>query len=104
VRAVVDKAKAGDMAAARIILDRLCPVRRGRPVQFSIPDETTAGGLLEAMGGVLRATAAGELTPEEAASLASVLASHRQAIETADIEARLRALEEMKDGRSEAAT
>ena len=37
IEAVVAAAKGGDMTAARIVLDRLAPVRRGRPVQFDLP-------------------------------------------------------------------
>ena len=31
VQAVLDKAKSGDMAAARLVIDRIVPVRKGRP-------------------------------------------------------------------------
>jgi hypothetical protein len=34
VQAVVEKAKAGDMTAARMIIDRMVPLRRGRPTPF----------------------------------------------------------------------
>src|SRR4051794_1011252 len=37
VAKVVEAAKAGDMTASRLILDRIVPARRGRPVQFTLP-------------------------------------------------------------------
>ena len=92
-RAVVQAARNGDMAAARIILDRLAPVRRGRPVQFDLPDGNNAESLSVAFGAVLRAVAAGEITPEEGAAVATVLEARRRAIETADLEARIAAVE-----------
>jgi hypothetical protein len=42
VRAVVAKAKQGDMRAARLVLDRIAPLRRGRPVTNGLPDVRTA--------------------------------------------------------------
>ena len=44
VESVLTAAKAGDMTACRIILDRLVPVRRGRPVLFDFrPGPMPAG-------------------------------------------------------------
>ena len=34
---------AGDMTAARLILDRIVPVRKGRPVRLPLPPVKTAG-------------------------------------------------------------
>src|SRR5690349_3979381 len=70
VRAVSHAAQNGDMQAARIILDRLAPIRRGRPVQFEMPAILDAAGIAGAFAAVLRAMAAGELTPEEGTAVA----------------------------------
>src|SRR3954469_23570772 len=64
-RAVSNAAQNGDMQAARTILDRLAPIRRGRPVQFAMPAILDAAGIAEAFATVLRSMAGGELTPEE---------------------------------------
>lgn len=93
VQAVVTAARTGDMTAARIILDRLVPVRKGRPVQFDLPDADTAESLSGSFGAVLRAVAGGELTPEEGVAVRILLEARRKAIETAELEARLSALE-----------
>ena len=37
VRAVIDAAKGGDMTAARLVLDRIAPPCRGRPVRLDLP-------------------------------------------------------------------
>ena len=34
MRAVIDAAKGGDMTAARLILDRIAPARKGCPISF----------------------------------------------------------------------
>jgi hypothetical protein len=83
----------GDMTAARIVLDRLCPVRRGRPVEFTPPASLTAAGLTEALKHVIDATACGHLTPDEAATLATVFEAGRRVVESEQLEERLRAIE-----------
>ena len=45
VRAVLTAAKAGDMVAARLVLDRIVPPRRGRPVAFALPAMQTGADL-----------------------------------------------------------
>ena len=47
-----------------------------------------------AVGELARAMAAGDLTTDEASAAASVIEMHRRAIETCDIEQRLRKVEE----------
>jgi hypothetical protein len=92
-RAVVAAAQDCDMAAARIVLDRLAPVRRGRPVHFDLPAGTDAAGLSAAFDAVLIAVADGQITPEEAASVATLLEARRKAAETAEVTERIAALE-----------
>ena len=46
-----------------------------------------------AFDAVLQAVAGGELTPEEGASITTVLEARRKAIETVELEARIAALE-----------
>lgn len=97
VQAVLTAARSGDMQAARIVLDRLSPARKGRPVTFPLPKDVSGEGIAEAFAAVLRAVAEGELTPEEGAAVGGLLEARRRAIETAEVEARLKALEERKE-------
>ena len=46
-RSVIDAAKGGDMTAARIVLDRITPVRRDRPVVFESAAHRDDGGSAE---------------------------------------------------------
>lgn len=93
LRAVVRAAEQGDMAAARIVLDRAWPIRRGRPVRFALPPLESLADVSRATAAIAAATAAGELTSDEAAGLAGVLAAHVRAAEVADLEARIATLE-----------
>jgi hypothetical protein len=93
VRAVLSAAKGGDMAAARLVLDRILPARRGRPVVFALPTVQGAADLPKALAAVVAAVAAGNLTPEEGQAVAAVLEVQRRGIELADHERRLEELE-----------
>jgi hypothetical protein len=82
VRAVIAAAKGGDPTAMRLCVERLVPLRKGRPVVFDLPPVKTAADIAGAVGGLARAMAAGELTTDEASAAASVIEMHRRAIET----------------------
>jgi hypothetical protein len=56
-------------------------------------NECTAADLPIAVGAVTEAVAAGDLTPDEAQSVAALLELQRRAIETAELEQRIAALE-----------
>jgi len=96
VESVIKAAKAGDMVAARLILERVSPVRKGRTVQFALPAVEKADDVLGALGSVIAAVASGELTPDEGATIAGLLEAKRRAIETVEFENRILALEEKK--------
>jgi hypothetical protein len=93
VRAVIEKAKQGDIIALRLCLDRILPPRRDRPVHFIIPELHTVDDTCKAMAAITAAVASGELTPIEAAELSSVIETYVKAIEATEIERRVRALE-----------
>jgi hypothetical protein len=95
--AVVAAAKGGDIRAADLLLRRLWPERRGRSVMLELPAMKSASDLPTVLGVVAEAVAAGELTPEEGQALAGVLEAQRRALETADLEVRIAALEQ-KEG------
>ncbi len=94
VSAVVTAAKGGDMTAARLVLERISPLRKGRPVCLDLPTVQTASDIAAAMAALTAAMASGEVTPDEAATVASVFEVRRKALETEELEKRLLALEE----------
>jgi Family of unknown function (DUF5681) len=98
VDAVIGKARAGDLDAAKLLLARVWPPRRGRAVCVRLPPITTAADLPVALAAVVQAVAAGALTPDEASAIANVLEVQRRAVETAGLDARVTALEEAAGG------
>jgi hypothetical protein len=95
-RKAIELAKAGDGTALRLCLERLIPARRDRPVNFDLPAIETANDAAKAMGAILQAVAAGEISPSEGAEVARLLESFTKALEIAAFEQRLTALENRK--------
>jgi len=93
-RKAIELAKAGDMQALRLCMDRLVPPRKDSPVAFALPEMKTANDAVFAMGALVNAVAAGHLTPTEAAELTRMVQAFAKIIETAQFEERIRKLEE----------
>lgn len=89
----IEMAKEGDQRAAEVILGRVWPARKGRPVTLELPKIETAADIVSALGAVADAVAAGDVTPDEGSAVANVLEIKRRTIETADLESRISALE-----------
>jgi hypothetical protein len=64
-----------------------------RPIAFELPTIETAGDASRAMGAILAAGAAGDVTPGEAEAVAKILETHIRTLEACDFERRLAALE-----------
>ena len=94
VRTAVEWAKKGNMTALRLCLDRIVPPRRDRPVRFAMPALNSTEDAAKAVGAITVAVARGELTPSEAGELSRVIEAYVRAIETSEIERRLKILEE----------
>jgi hypothetical protein len=95
-RKAVDLALAGDVTALRLCLERITPARKDAPVLFELPPMDGAASAACAMGAILASVAIGELTPSEASGLAGLIEGYRKALETTELEARLKALEEKR--------
>ena len=92
----IDAALAGDMTAIRLVLDRLVPPAKERPVSLELPDAKDAAGIAEAQTAILQAVAAGQLTPGEGTAMAGLVEARRRAVETLELETRITALENRK--------
>lgn len=92
-RATVTAAENGDMTAARLVLDRVCPLRKGRPIRLSIPAIDTPAEISAALSTVTLAMCRGEITPEETAVIASVIKAKSELVSVVELEARIRELE-----------
>ena len=95
-QAVITKALDGDGIALRLCLDRLAPPRRDAPISITLPPIATAADTVTASSALLDAVAGGDVTPDEAGRVMALLTAHKQIIETADLAARVAALEERK--------
>jgi hypothetical protein len=95
-RKAIEKAKEGDMAAIRLCLERILPAVKSRPIEIELPAVETAEDIQAAQGAVIATMARGEITPDDASTIAGILESRRRAIETVELEARLSELEDKK--------
>jgi Family of unknown function (DUF5681) len=92
-RKAVDLALAGDTVALKLCLDRIMPMRRGRLIKFELPTLGTSSDLVAALSSIAASVARGELTIEEGQGAAAILEIQRKAIETTELDARLRQVE-----------
>jgi hypothetical protein len=99
VKKMIEAASDGDRVAARLVLNRIWSAPKGRAVTIGLPEIKTPSDLLAAHAAVAGAISAGTLTPQDGASLSSVLETHRRAFElvaqensVAQLEAEVRSL------------
>lgn len=92
VAKAVEMARNGDATALRICMDRLLPPAKAK--DDPAPLEGLTDSLADNSRTIVRAMAEGQVTPEEAATMLSALASQVRIIEASEIEARIRKLEE----------
>jgi hypothetical protein len=92
--AAVVLAEIGDRLVARSPVRRLAPATKSRPVQVDLPAIEKADDVLKAQGATIEAMASGQITPDEAATIAGVLDAKRKAIETVQLEERVAKLEQ----------
>ncbi len=97
VKKVIEAAKGGDMAAARIVLDRLFPARRDNVVIFSLPKIESADDAAKAMAGIASAVASGQLSPCEAEQVTRIVEGFIKTLEVTELEARIAALEKSRE-------
>jgi hypothetical protein len=94
LESVYQKALAGDMTAARMLLDRTLPNKR--PEQERVEIEHS-GNIASDAKNVLRSVFDGEVSPELGASLLSSMTSVLKAIEVENLAKRIEALEGQKN-------
>jgi hypothetical protein len=88
------EAKEGNLKAVEMMLARIWPVRRGRPVEVEAPPVRATADLLPVCADLSDAILNGDVTPEEGVAAARVVEAHRKMIVTVDHEQRIRELEE----------
>ena len=92
-RKAIEAALGGDTVALRLCLERIAPVRKDAPVQFALPEMSSAEDAAKAAASVLTAVSDGELTPSEGSHVMALVETYRRTLETSELEARVTALE-----------
>ncbi|WP_295442756.1 DUF5681 domain-containing protein [uncultured Thiodictyon sp.] len=93
VAALVEQAKAGDVQAARLLMDRALPALRPTAAPVAVP---LGDDLSQASGAVLAALTDGSIGTDQASDLAGVLSALARVKEITELESRVAALEQKK--------
>ena len=94
IEAALKVAKDGNVRAIEMLLDRIWPARRGRPVEVEAPEIRAVADVVPASAAVTSAVLNGDVTPREGAAVARVIEAHGSMIELVDLERRMTELEE----------
>jgi hypothetical protein len=94
IEAALTEARAGNLKAIEMLLGRIWPARRDRPVEIEAPEIRGVTDLVPATAAVTNAVLAGDATPAEGAAAARVIDAHRGMISVVDLERRMKELEE----------
>ena len=90
---LVEQAKNGDTAAAKILLDRCCPALKPQAMNITLPIN---GTLAEQGNEIIKATLSGHIPPDVGAQLITALANQGKLIELQELTERIEILEEQK--------
>lgn len=93
---VIDRAKRGDMAACKMVLDKVLPNTKDRSITLEMPSINDLKDVGNAQAEILQAVSIGGITPSEGEKIASIIEARRRAIETIDLEERISRLEGVK--------
>jgi hypothetical protein len=92
VRMVQKKANEGNLHAAALLLARMWP-RGPRPLLLGLPTVKTAADVAKANTVLIERISEGVIAPEQASAVSNILDNHRKAIDTQELEKRIRDLE-----------
>ena len=90
IKTLISQAKAGDIQAARVLLDRVCPALKPQALPISLPEKST---LAEQGGAIIKATMAGQIPPDIGSQLITALANQIKIVDIDDLSRRIETLE-----------
>ena len=98
---VIEAALNGDIQAAKIVLERLCPPLKpsAAPVTISLPENP---GIADTARAIIEHAAQGQIAPDVAGQLVQSVAALARVVEIDELERRLAALEAMADEQDKA--
>lgn len=96
IKALITKAKDGDVAAAKVLLDRVCPALKPQAFPLSL---AVNGNLVEQGNEVIRATLAGEIPPEIGSQLITALSNQGKLVDLEELADRLKRIERQLEAR-----
>jgi hypothetical protein len=91
---LVIQAKGGDVQAAKVLLDRVCPTLKPQAMPISLP---VNGSLAEQGGEIIKATMSGQIPPDIGSQLITALTHQAKIVEIDDVIKRLEVLERHKN-------
>jgi hypothetical protein len=96
-RKALELAQAGDVPCLRLLLNTLSPPRKSQTIDINIPAVKSAKDIPALNEAIWAAVRDGQVTAEETAALALLLARSIEAFEVEDLGRRIEALEEYED-------
>jgi hypothetical protein len=96
INVLITKAKDGDVAAAKVLLDRVCPPLKPQALPLSL---TANGSLVEQGNEVIRATFAGEIPPDIGSQLITALSNQGKLVDLEELADRLKRIERQLEAR-----
>ena len=87
---LVQQAKEGDTAAAKILLDRCCPPLKPQAMTINVP---VGGTLAEQGGDIIRTMLSGHIPPDTGSQLINALSNQAKLIELQELTERIEILE-----------
>ena len=93
---LIELAKEGDIQAAKLILDRVCPAIKPQTLPINLP---VNGSLAEQGNEIIRATLSGQIPPDIGSQLITALSNQGKLIELQELTERLDRIEKQLEQR-----
>jgi len=90
IQTLVALASDGDVAAAKVLIDRVCPPLKPQALLINLPAN---GSLADQGKEIIKATMAGQIPPDIGSQLITALSNQVKLVETIDLIKRIEALE-----------
>jgi hypothetical protein len=96
ILSLIEQAKNGDTAAAKVLLDRCCPTLKPQAMPINLP---VNGTLAERGGEVIKAALNGQIPPDIGAQLITALSNQGKLVELQELTERLQRIEKQLESR-----